>query len=220
VTLFFQALDAQGLAVQTMRSATHVQPGQTLSCIGCHDDRTQAPPPKPTLASLRDPSKIAVGPEGSWPFRFDRLIQPVLDAQCVSCHNPKATDTLAAKFDLTPEKAYSSLVDFGKPSLRDQVLTGYRRGYSIDGEGLAQTSALLKLLDQPKGHFGAPLNSGARDRLLTWIDTYAQRLGAFSPEQEKELEALRAASSSWLRDSQHPHREASQGSDPVRVAGF
>ncbi|HSH16031.1 MAG TPA: discoidin domain-containing protein, partial [Verrucomicrobiae bacterium] len=37
VALFFQALDAQGRAVQTMRSATHVQPGQTLSCNGCHD---------------------------------------------------------------------------------------------------------------------------------------------------------------------------------------
>ena len=46
VILFFQALDARGVAVQTMRSATHVQPGQTLSCIGCHEHRQQAPPAK------------------------------------------------------------------------------------------------------------------------------------------------------------------------------
>ena len=63
VALFFQALDAQGRAVQTMRSATHVQPGQTLSCTGCHDSRKDTPPPSaPLLASLREPSKITVGP--------------------------------------------------------------------------------------------------------------------------------------------------------------
>jgi len=74
---FFQALDAQGRAVQTMRSATHVQPGQTLSCTGCHDSRKDTPPPSaPLLASLREPSKITVGPEGSWTMRFDLLIEP------------------------------------------------------------------------------------------------------------------------------------------------
>ena len=66
VALFFQALDARGMAVQTMRSATHVQPGQTLSCTGCHDSRKDTPPSSaPLLASLREPSKITVGPE--WP---------------------------------------------------------------------------------------------------------------------------------------------------------
>jgi hypothetical protein len=29
------------------------------------------------------------------------------------------------------------------------------------------------------------------DRLVTWIDTYAQRSGSFSPEQEEELRELR-----------------------------
>ena len=43
IPLAFQALDEFGQAVQTMRSATHVQPGQTLGCIGCHEPRQQAP---------------------------------------------------------------------------------------------------------------------------------------------------------------------------------
>ena len=45
VPVLFQALDHQGLAVQTMRSLTYVQPQQTLACIGCHESREAAPAP-------------------------------------------------------------------------------------------------------------------------------------------------------------------------------
>ncbi len=198
VIVFFQALDAQGLAIQTMRSATHVQPGQTLSCIGCHEQRQQAPPARQAQAARREPSKITVGPEGSWTFRFDTLVQPVLDRQCVSCHNPKSEDLKAARYDLSPSKSYASLVSYGKPSLQDQVWQGYRRGHSLEGEGLARRSALLALLSAPEGHYGVKLDAASRERLVTWMDTYAQRTGAFSPDQEKALEALRQTSAALL----------------------
>ncbi|MBE0541295.1 MAG: discoidin domain-containing protein [Verrucomicrobia bacterium] len=198
VIVFFQALNAQGVAVQTMRGASHVQAGQTLSCIGCHEPRQQAPPAKVALASLREPSRLTAGPAGSWPLRFDHLVQPVLDRQCVSCHNPSATNAVAAKFDLSPAKAYETLVAYGKPSLNDQVWAAYRRGYSIPGDGIAQRSALLALLDAPEGHHDVNLNAAARERLLTWLDTYAQRLGHFSDEQERELIELRRASAGLL----------------------
>lgn len=204
VTLFFQALDNQGRAVQTMRSATHVQPGQTLSCTGCHDSRNNAPPPSQgTLASLREPSRITPGPEGSWPLRFDRLIQPVLDAQCVRCHNPKSTDTLAARYDLTADHAYDALTRFGKPSLLDQVLLSYREGYSIEGKNPAQNSALLALLCAPDGHAGVKLDHDGFDRFVTWLDTYGQRQGSFSQDQEQRLVALRdeLTASVWLNPS-------------------
>lgn len=194
VALFFQALDAQGRAVQTMRSATHVQPGQTLSCTGCHDSRRDTPPPAtPLLASLREPSKITVGPEGSWTMRFDKLIQPVLEAQCVGCHNPKSDDLKAAKFDLTPTHAYQSLTQSGQPSLNDLVLTAYREGVSAEGHNPAARSAVLRLLADPAGHHGVKLDRASLDRFVTWMDTYAQRLGTFSPEQEQEMERLRRA---------------------------
>lgn len=198
VIIFFQALDARGVAVQTMRSVTHVQPGQTLSCIGCHEHRQQAPPVKPVLAAGRAPSSVVAGPEGSWPLRFDRLVQPVLDARCVSCHNPQATNAVAAKLDLTPAKAYASLVAFGKPSLQEQVGEAYRRGFSVAGEGIAQKSALLARLDAPQGHHDVQLDADSHERLLTWMDTYAQQLGSFSDEQERELVELRRASAAWL----------------------
>ena len=191
VIVFFQALDSKGVALQTMRSVSHVQPGQTLSCIGCHEHRQRAPGVRIAQASKRAPSTITPGPEGSWPVSFDRLVQPMLAAHCVGCHNPSATNAVAARFDLTPTKAYTSLVAFGRPSLQDQVREGYRRGTSIEGDGIAQRSALLALLDSPINHPEVLLDAEARERLITWMDTYAQRLGYFSDEQERELLELR-----------------------------
>jgi len=202
VIVFFQALNEQGVAVQTMRGASHVQPGQTLGCIGCHESRQQAPPTKPALASMREPSRLTAGPEGSWPLRFDHLIQPVLNRQCVSCHNPKATNAVAAKFDLSPAKAYDTLIAYGKPSINDQVWAAYRRGFSVAGDGIAQRSALLVLFDAPEGHYDTHLDADARERLLTWLDTYAQRLGHFSEEQERDLIELRRCCGNLLIERQ------------------
>ena len=199
VIVFFQALDARGVAIQTMRSASHVQPGQTLGCIGCHEHRQQAPAARQVLATRREPSSITAGPEGSWPLRFDKLVQPVLAASCVQCHNPQATNATAARLDLTPVRAYDSLVAFGTPSLRDQVGQSYRRGHSLVGHGIAQNSALLALLDAPRGHYDVRLDADSRARLLTWMDTYAQRTGSFGDDQERALIELRQACAAILK---------------------
>jgi hypothetical protein len=183
-----------------MRSATYAQPSETVGCIGCHEPRTQTASAKPVLAALREPSRMTPGPEGSWPLRFDRLIQPVLDQQCVSCHSPGAKDAKASHFDLTAAKSYDSLVRYGKPSLADQITHGYHQGFSKPGEGLAATSALLALLSKPEGHFQVMFDASAQERFAVWMDTYAQRLGSFSTDQERRLEDLRRACADLLTD--------------------
>jgi hypothetical protein len=115
----------------------------------------------------------------------------MLETQCVGCHHPEATDPAAARLNLTAPNAYASLIGFGQPSLHDQVWTAYRRGHSVPGDGIAQCSALWALLDGPQPHNGVQLSADARERWLTWLDTYAQQLGSFSLEQEQELLALR-----------------------------
>lgn len=214
VTIFFQALDEQGMAVQTMRSATHVQPGQTLSCIGCHENRNQAPPRRFAQAAMREPSRITPGPAGSWPIRFDLLIQPILEQRCVSCHHPGGDDAQAARYDLTAARAYRSLVGYGQPSLQELVMAGYRQGYSIPGQGLAQRSALLKLLEHEDGHYDVRLSAEDRERWITWIDTYAQKAGAFSPEQEADLIELRRSCANLL--AERPDLESAAAPDPAR----
>jgi hypothetical protein len=107
---------------------------------------------------------------------------------------------VAARFDLTASHAYDKLVAYGKPSLQDQIRAGYARGYSVAGEGLARESLLMKLIESPAGHCRVILTDEERERFLTWIDAYAQRLGHFSDEQERELVALRNLCSGMLAE--------------------
>jgi hypothetical protein len=197
VPVFFQALDGEGLAVQTMRSLTYVMPGETLACIGCHETRESAPVSgKPVLAALRPPSKITPGPDGSWPLRFDRLVQPVLDRNCAVCHKPGGE---TAKLDLTPAKAYDTLLACSGGNLHKLAV---ERDRSIAGECVAANSRLWKLL--AAGHHSVKLTDEDRARLATWLDTYAHRLGHYSAEQELELAALRTRWANLLQAAPAP----------------
>jgi len=201
VPVFFQALDAAGLAIQTMRSATHVQPGTTLSCNGCHEPRNKTPLKKGiTAAAKRAPSKLAPGPEGTWPLRYDVLVKPVLDRNCIECHNPKGKKPKAAKFNLAqaPRKTYSMLVRWGKPSMADHVMNRHKKGASIEGKCVASQSHVLKKI---KSHKKLKLSREDMNRLVTWMDVYAQFQGSFSLEQEKELLRLRGQWADMLTPS-------------------
>ncbi|MHC4331358.1 MAG: HzsA-related protein, partial [Planctomycetota bacterium] len=89
--LFFQALDENGLAIQSMRSATYLQPGERLVCQGCHEPRHRAPESaeRTPLAMRRRPSRLKGDVDGTNPFSYPRLIQPVLDKHCVQCATPR-----------------------------------------------------------------------------------------------------------------------------------
>ena len=196
MSVFFQVLDGDGLAVQTMRSLTYVQPGQTLSCVGCHESREAAPQARGIpAASLRDPSKLTPGPSGTWPLRYDELVQPVLDKHCVSCHGPKSDDKKAARFDLTSSKSYDALLNYADKDLHKLV---FERDASAAGSGPSLESKALALVADPAGHEGVKLDKESRYRLSVWMDTYAHRQGSFSPKQEEQLRRLRQQMASIL----------------------
>ena len=193
VPFFMQALDGQGMAVQTMRSAAYVQPGQTYTCVGCHEQRNTSPPNVLPSAARREPSKITPGPEGSWPLDFQVLVQPVMEEHCTVCHKPGAE---AAEFDLSAEKSYDSLVNYGDPSLKTHVIARRDQGRSTAGACASTVSPLVKLLRRP--HHDVNLAPDDWTRLITWIDTYAQRLGSFSKDLEERLRELRRRMSPML----------------------
>jgi len=89
VPVYFQAVAADGLAIQTMRTVTYAQPGERLVCLGCHEPQ-QASPTQFTAAIPKafqsPPSELQPDMEGSHPVTFARLVQPVLDKHCVACH--------------------------------------------------------------------------------------------------------------------------------------
>jgi len=87
--LYFQAIDGRGYAVQTMRSWMTLQPGEAVSCVGCHESKNAAPPAGRALslalrAGPEDLRELCGEPRG---FSFAREIQPILDRHCIRCHN-------------------------------------------------------------------------------------------------------------------------------------
>ncbi len=63
-----------------MRSDTYLHPGENLNCIGCHEDKRNAPAIRRVpLALKRPPSRIKPEAPGTYPLSFPRLVQPILD---------------------------------------------------------------------------------------------------------------------------------------------
>jgi hypothetical protein len=198
VPVFFQAIDSNGLAVQTMRTLTYVQPGQTLGCIGCHESRNLAPGLGPrTMASQREASRLTTGPSGSWPLRFDKLVQPVLDNLCVRCHGPDSPNPEAAGLDLTAANSYKNLLLFADKDLENLA---FEKDNSVIGQCPARKSRLLAMLTNGQGHEGVRLDADSFNRLVTWMDLYAQRQGSFSAEQEEDLREFRRQVASLLAE--------------------
>ena len=89
--VYFQAIDADGYAAQTMRSWSTLQPGECMSCVGCHEHKSMAP-----LAASGASYAMRRGPEPLRPFygpargfSFPKEIQPILDRNCVKCHRDR-----------------------------------------------------------------------------------------------------------------------------------
>ena len=121
--LYFQVLDDRGYAVQTMRSWSTLQPGEALSCVGCHEPKDATPRP-----SARAPQALAAGPQPLKPFRaeprgfsFAREIQPVLDRHCTRCHRrpQAAADLKPAASHTCPRDSEAALCDQLEPRNSD-----------------------------------------------------------------------------------------------------
>jgi formylglycine-generating enzyme required for sulfatase activity len=201
-----QPLDAEGKALQLMRSWMTAQPGETLSCVGCHDHRSTAPPNARTLAQQRPPRSIQpwYGPPRNFSFRHE--VQPVLDRYCVRCHHGAPQDDGRRLVDLRGDQGAYLCYRSGDPQLQRvagvplEKLVGHyggifepsyialRRLVRVPGlesdlhqlpptEFHADTSELVQLLKQ--GHHGVTLDAEAWDRLVTWIDLNAPAHGSW-----------------------------------------
>jgi hypothetical protein len=187
IPILFQALDAEGRAVQTMRSLTYLQPGENMSCVGCHENRMQTFTPNVgALAMQRAPSKIEPGPDGSRPLSFPLLVQPVLERRCVGCHSEK-TPEQSGGIILTGEpeghytKAYNALISRVAYTAWSMPEGNYEP-ITEPGRFGARPSALTKLLLD--GHHDVKLTGDEWERLNTWMDANALFYGTFNREDK------------------------------------
>jgi len=182
--IYFQALDARGMAVQSMRSLTYLHPGERLTCQGCHERKHDPPnrPQRQPLALRRAPSKLQPEVEGSRPFNYVRLVQPALDRGCVKCHQEKKALDLTGTVDRNGfTRSYNNLAGkygFYFHVTNGSVNTGVHGGVrSIAGQFGARAAPLLKYLDQ--SHYGVKLSEEDFHRIVLWLDCNSEFLGAY-----------------------------------------
>jgi cytochrome c553 len=186
--LLFQALDARGRAVQTMRSLVYLQPGENETCIGCHEHRMKKEQPRAQAQAIRrSPSAITPGPDGTKPFSYPRLVQPILDAHCVTCHDGKEAKrpVLTGVQEGAFSKSFNALISrvpysgWGLPNKNYEPLTEPLRFGAL-------ASPLAKMLE--KGHHKVTLTPEEWTRLYTWMDSNGAFFGTFDVnEQKKQL---------------------------------
>ncbi len=203
--LFFQALDKDFMEVQRMRTFVSFEPGETRSCIGCHEHRTQAPVVPRAAAFGRPPAALVAQPGevAPRPLYYPADVQPILDRHCVGCHNGK--DPQTSEVSKTSEVFGLNGKDpKAAPDLRGEMTTLFNRSY----EGLMQgkwvntiqewnggdyammhaevvppytygshRSRLVKLLKD--GHYDVNLSREEWIKLVTWIDCGAPYYGSY-----------------------------------------
>jgi hypothetical protein len=90
VSQYHQVLNAKGQVIQTTRTWDTIRPGEQKSCMGCHvkEDANFYPyEEKDTIAWTREPQKLKPFYGESRGFSFIKEIQPILDRNCIDCHD-------------------------------------------------------------------------------------------------------------------------------------
>ena len=200
VPVYFQALDENGVAVQGMRSATYVHPGEQLICQGCHENRHSGRANRPAgipSAMRRAPSDITPDVEGTNPLNFVTLVQPVLDAKCVKCHAGANTDrnqpgidadkmNKAASIDLSDDKQGHFSRSF--ENLRRFCFffdsAGWTEPQTMPGQFGSNRSPLYRnVLRNPEtkktDHYGVQLTPEEIYKFTVWMDNNCDFYGSY-----------------------------------------
>jgi len=187
-SLFFVALDENGHCVKRMHSFTSVMPGEKNSCIGCHEDRREAPTQEDGLRLAKltrteqpvDPVPVEGVPEI---IDYMRDVQPILDRYCLECHNP---DREEGGFNISGHWAPLYTIGYQQMSWRqlfgdNRVMLPYNEHersnfdpYEI-GTG---SSRLLKLIEE--GHGGCLMSPEEQKIIRFWLDSGATYAGTYT----------------------------------------
>ncbi len=172
--VYFQLLDANGMAVHSMKSGAYIHPGEHLSCLGCHEDKwQQAYSSTPPVAISRTPSTIEPEMGIVEPMNFHRLIKPILERNCASCHQREGEG---------PDMSYDSLKDYAW-FLHGTAGTGlwgheYAGSRTIPGKMGAHISRLYTGGYLDEGHHGVSLTTEEKRMITLWLDLNSNEYGA------------------------------------------
>ncbi len=185
-SVFFVALDENDLAVQKMQSFVTVQPGETTSCVGCHEPRTTSPanPGLLTVEALRRPAS-AIEPLDGIPeiVDFRRHVQPILDRHCVGCHGAEQ-----AEADLRLDSTHSHPSHGRGRVLRSYIALVNRLGEVADGRN-AHGNRPPRTMGSYASRFRSRFDGSHQDVLASpeeqklirlWLDSGAAANGTYA----------------------------------------
>ncbi|MCY2996192.1 MAG: hypothetical protein NTY19_51335 [Planctomycetota bacterium] len=247
--VYFQAIDTNGHVVQTMRSWSTLMPGEVFSCTGCHENKNEAVSNEQTSLALKagiKPLEPFYDITGKG-FSFPQVIQPILDAKCVKCH--QGGDTKPPDLRSTPvwdgaarkfwNQAYHALISTDRPAApandTGQVLgiiaeksryLNWIGRWSVPemippyshGSSL---SPLVSLLE--KGHEKVQMTREEMDKISCWIDLALPHSGdwteGMTPE-DKEIynRAYRKRLESVAQETLNIQAYINEKEPPVRDA--
>jgi hypothetical protein len=177
--IFFQALDENVMAIQSMRSATYVQPGEQLTCVGCHEDKWTSPQIAATPKALtRPPSVIRTEvADGAVPFNFHRLVKPVFAKTCIPCHREQEPGKALVDMEYGSLKKYAFC--FTAPrSLGGLIAEG---SHTIPGHFGARASRMGRALLNPTHQEAVQAGVISEDdfrRVVLWLDCNSAQFGS------------------------------------------
>lgn len=205
---YFQVLDEEGFAYQTMRSSTSLMPGERVSCVGCHENKMAASAAAlKTVAAMKRPAaELSPTPESGRPYGFVENVQPIFDAKCVSCHSDKeAKAGINLSRTVMGANGYTASYETlcydkgadGKPTRRLSKKSGrmlvpcfpMRNQIQVTPEGGAdgaRGSGLMQALKAAKEKYG--LTAEDLRRIGTWIDLNAVFYGVYEPEAQLAMQ--------------------------------
>ena len=226
----FQPLDAQGRAVQLMRSWVVGMPGERVSCTGCHEDNRTSVQTKQTVADRKynvgSIQKIKpVDKDGIRPWGFANEAWPVIRKYCLSCHGDPAKAPIR-RHDQggASEKNRTKLsgLRLAMASAEDayRMLHPYvrRPGPESDNTVLvpmeyhASTSPLIQMLE--KGHHGVKVMAADMEKLYEWIDLNAPWFGKWNPPRFGDDAFSNACSNQVMRRKELAIKYANVADDP------
>lgn len=182
--LFFVALDKNDMAIKRMQSFLTVQPGETTSCVGCHEQRTQTFLPNGDfLAMGRPPSLIKRFDDCPEVFDFPRDIQPILNELCVDCHGYEKTDKGGPYADkLLLEGDRGPMFSHAYFTMTVRQLFSDNRNLAVSNHkprtlGSA-ASRILKMLDG--SHYDVQATEHQKRVLRLWIEVGAPYPGTYA----------------------------------------
>ena len=176
--LFFVALDENDMSVKRMQSFLTVMPGETTTCIGCHEQRTASPQyqPKDLKALKRPPHSITPIPDVPEILDYPRHVQPILDKHCIRCHDYDKWD---GGVILTGDRGPMFSISYYTMTARNLVSDGRNDVGNQAPRTLGSSgSQLMQLIDG--SHYDAKLSEHERKMIRLWIETGAAYPGTYA----------------------------------------